>query len=80
MNEPFIITVIHRGTEREFEAVLQVLGYTHRFNVRVDGAEVYFERDEEGRYRAIIPPEKEAKNIDTVLLQNIAKTIEDILA
>ncbi|HZE86515.1 MAG TPA: hypothetical protein VE035_19475 [Puia sp.] len=80
MDEPFIITIHYKGAERNFEATLQVFGYSHRFHVNVDGTEVIFERDEEARYRAYIPPEKEAKNIDSQLLENIAKAIEGILA
>ena len=80
MDEPFIITVNYKGIEREFEARLQVLGYTHRFHVAVEGTETLFERDEEGNYRAIIPPENTGKIPDTALLQIIAQAIERILA
>ena len=40
MNEPFLLPVTYRGDEREFETSLQVLGYTHRLVVDVDGATV----------------------------------------
>ena len=82
MDEPFIITVHHKGAERAFVASLQVFGYSHRFHVMVDGADVLFERDEEGNYRAIIPPEHEHKGKmpDAGLLQCIAGAIEQILA
>lgn len=80
MDEPFLIAVEHKGTQREFEARLQVLGFTHRFLVDVDGTEVFFERDEEGSYRAIIPPETKGKIPETGLLQSIAGAIEKILA
>jgi hypothetical protein len=55
MEEPFIITVSYKGGEKEFEARLQVFGYSHRFHVDIEGTEVIFERDEEGHYRAILP-------------------------
>ena len=80
MDEPFLIAVEHKGTQREFEARLQVLGFTHRFLVDVDGTEMFFERDEEGCYRAIIPPENTGKIPETGLLQSIAGAIEKILA
>ena len=81
MDEPFIITVVdHMGVERGFEASLQVFGYSHRFHVMVDGTEVLFERDEEGNYRAIIPPEHTGKIPDADLLQSIAGAIVQILA
>jgi hypothetical protein len=80
MDEPFIITIQHKGKERDLEASLQVFGYSHRFHVLVDGSDIIFERDEEGQYRAIIAPEAETKNIDTGLLQSIATAIAGILA
>ena len=80
MDEPFVITVNHNGGEREFDASLQVFGYSHRFHVMVDGTEVLFERDEEGNYRAIIPPEHTGKIPDAGLLQSIALAIMQILA
>ena len=80
MDEPFLIAVDYKGVQREFEARLQVLGFTHRFLVDVEGTEVFFERDEEGSYRAIIPPETKGKIPETGLLQAIAGAIEKILA
>lgn len=79
MTEPFIITVTYKGEERNFEAQLQTSGYTHRFIVGVEGIEVFFEWDEEGRYRAVIPPAHLAnakKHIDPALLQAIAAAME----
>ena len=54
----------------------------------VDGAEVLFERDEEGSYRALVPPSDNLENVprnagkppDSGLLQAIAEAIERILA
>jgi hypothetical protein len=80
MDEPFIIAVNYKGVGREFEARLQVFGYSHRFHVAVEGVEVLFERDEEGSYRAIVPPEQEGKIPDAGLLAVIAEAIERILA
>lgn len=83
MDEPFLLPVLYRGIEREFETTLQVLGYIHRFRVEVEGVGVFFERDEEGRYRGIIPPETQDNRhrvpaLD--LLQAIAETIEQLIA
>ena len=80
MDDSFFLTVNVRGVERQFTASLHVFGYTHRFHVDVDGTEVLFERDEEGNYRAIVPPENLRKLPDTGLLQSIAEAIERILA
>ena len=80
MDEPFIIPVNYKGAEMQFEASLQIFGYSHRFHVSVEGTDTLFERDEEGRYRAIIPPENPGKIPETALLQSIAQAIEHILS
>ncbi|HWK07082.1 MAG TPA: hypothetical protein VNS58_25790 [Puia sp.] len=89
MEDPFIITVPYKGQDRDFEAELLQMGYTHKFHVIVEGADLYFERDEEGRYRAVLqenPEEKGAgsqharRHPDPELLRLIAEKIESILA
>jgi len=83
MEELFILNVPYKGGEKELEAQLQLSGYTHRFVVWVEGTEVYFERDEGGEYRALVPPhvtEKDAQHLDRELLQSIAEKIQEILA
>jgi hypothetical protein len=80
MDEPFLIPVNYKGTEREFEASLQIFGFSHRFHVSVEGTDTLFERDEEGHYRAIVPPENQGKIPEAALLQSIALAIEQILS
>jgi hypothetical protein len=80
MDGPFNIPVTYKGIEREFEATLQVFGYTHKFQVDVEGTPVIFERDEEGRYRAIIMPEYRGRLPENELLHTIALAIEQILS
>jgi hypothetical protein len=79
MDEQFLIPVLYNGIERQFEASLRMRGYSHRFEVNVDGIIVYFERDEEGNYRAVIPPEEKGKVPPIELLQAIGQAIEGIL-
>jgi hypothetical protein len=79
MYDPFTIPVHYKGADREFEARLQTLGYTHRFLVMIDGTEVIFERDEERNFRAIIPPDHRGKTPDTALLQAITVAINELL-
>jgi hypothetical protein len=55
------------------------LGYTWRFAVMIDEIEIFFERDEEGGIRALVPEgvdEKHTRRIDASLLQSIADTIQ----
>lgn len=79
MEEPFLIPVTYKGTDRHFEATLRRWGYSHRFEVNVDGTVVSFERDEEGNFRAVIAPEEKGKVPPVELLQAIGQAIEGIL-
>jgi hypothetical protein len=89
MEDPFIITVSYKGLDRDFEAELLQMGYIHKFHVIVEGADLFFERDEEGQYRAILQDNTHEKGAfsspakrhpDPELLQLIAEKIESILA
>ena len=83
MEEPFLLPVSYKGKEQAYEAQLQLRGYSYQIRVWVEGAEVLYERDEEGAFRAIIPAEagaKEAKIPEAGLLQAIAQKIEAVLA
>lgn len=89
MEDPFIITVAYKGQDRDFEAELLQMGYIHKFHVIVEEADLYFERDEEGRYRAVLqdnPDEpgprgqRTKPHPDLALLRLIAEKIESILA
>ena len=80
MDEPFYIPCHYKGVDRQFIATFQAFGFTFRFHVDVDGTDVIFERDEEGSFRAIIPPELQKSPPDRNLLQEISAAIEQILA
>jgi hypothetical protein len=94
LDEPFFIPCRYKGVDRQFTATFQAFGYTFRFHVDVDGTDVIFERDEEGNFRAIIPPEPIGSTLgsaptgaqppksppDRNLLQEISAAIEQILA
>lgn len=80
MNEAFEIPVAYEGKQFSFPARWVQTGYTHRFEVSIPGNEVWFEPDEEGRYRALVNAEQlSTKNIDLKLLQAIAEAIESLL-
>jgi hypothetical protein len=83
MEDIFILEVEYKGVVHPLEAQLQMVGYIHRFVVSLPTTDVWFERDEEGDYRALLPPdtpEKEAQKIDSGLLQAISQKIAAILA
>ena len=78
MGEPLTIHIVHKGKDLYLESELLRLGYTHKFQVMVQGVPVLFEPDEDGSYRAVLPDpfdEKTRRNIDPSLLQTIAETL-----
>lgn len=81
MGDTFILSVEYKGAAQHFDAELLVMGYTHRFRVHIAGTDLFFERDEEGRYRAVLPLGVSAtgKLPDSELLKAIALQIEAIL-
>ncbi len=83
MTEPFIITVNYKGSAIDYTAQLMMLGYTHKFKVQIDAAEVYFEPDEEGLYRVVQMPGQEMetlKAIDPRILELLQQKLVEILS
>jgi hypothetical protein len=83
MNDEFDLIIDYKGEQKHLPAKLLLQGYTHKFKVIIDNKDVFFERDEEGSYRAVIMPgqdEKELSKIDRNLLKAIQEKIESILA
>lgn len=81
MDEQFELPIEYKGQQLMLKASLQVTGYTHKFNVDVNGKNIIFEPDEERNYRAIIPYDdiNQDINIDKELVKAIAASIEEIL-
>jgi hypothetical protein len=80
MDEGFEIPVIYKGAQFHFPARLVQSGYTYRFEVMIKDNEIWFERDEEGRYRALVNAEQLRKiKIDIGLLQTTAEAIESLV-
>ena len=77
----FELQVEYNGQKLMLKASLLVTGYTHKFNVDVNGQSIIFEPDEERNYRAVIPYDEldNNKNINKELLKAIAISIEEIL-
>jgi hypothetical protein len=80
MADNFQIPVTYRDTELLIPARLLQYGYTLRIEVEINGEKVFFERDEERNWRALMPYSENNKGIfpDPELLQKIATSIEDI--
>ena len=58
MDESFDIPATYNNQELLFTAKLLHLCYIYKFLVNVGGAEVFFEKDEEGSFRASVDPSK----------------------
>jgi hypothetical protein len=81
MDGQFELPVQYKEQELMFKASLLVTGYTHKFNVDVNGQIIVFEPDEERNYRAVIPYDDINQNrvIDIELLKAITTTIHEII-
>ena len=77
MPEHFLLSVLYKDQEWQFESELRVFGYTHKIAVNVNGTEIIFEPDEEHNYRAVLPESDLKKtNLDSQLLKTIAEELE----
>lgn len=81
MDERFDLPIQYKGDKLIFKGSLIVHGYTHKFNVVINGQKIIFEPDEERNYRAIINPIdlESNKNIDIELLKKIAEALWEIV-
>jgi len=68
--EQLVLPVTYKGKELSFPLKIVPQGYVYRFVVQIDNAEVIFEKDDEGEYRAILnkPDEHQGKLPDQELL------------
>jgi hypothetical protein len=83
MTDEFDLIIDYNGEQKDFPATLLLQGYTHKFKVMINDKEIFFERDEEGSYRAMKMPwqnEKELEKIDKQLLRAIQEKIQAIIA
>jgi hypothetical protein len=82
MSDEFILEIVYRAQEYHFPAKLIQRGYTHQFQVAFPDTDVFFEPDEEGRYRAIRMPGQEEKGFSRIekgLLEAVGQKIEEVI-
>ena len=80
MPEHFLLSVMYKEQEWQFESELRVFGYTHKIAVNVNGTEIIFEPDEERNYRAVLPePDLRKPKLDPKLIKTIAEELEATL-
>ncbi|MDB5199239.1 MAG: hypothetical protein JWO92_1202 [Chitinophagaceae bacterium] len=79
MEDNFQIPVVYLGHELQFNARLLQSGYIHKFDVDVNGHQVFVEKDDEGNYRAVLADITSENKIDKSLIKAIVESIKEIL-
>lgn len=80
MENNFEIPVTYKGEELLFKASIKAFGYTPRIEVEIDGSQIIFEQDEEGKYRAVVSTEDllNKKHIDVELLGLVTEVLDSV--
>lgn len=75
------VSVTYKNKKTFFNAHFLQAWYTYKFEIDVNGINIFFEPDEEQNYRALVAPEmiNKINNIDGELLKLIAKSLKNIL-
>ncbi len=74
------VPVTYKNENLLFNATFLQAGYTYKFEVDLNGINVFFEPDEEQCYRALVAPEMiHTINIDGELLKLIAESLKHLL-
>ena len=81
MNESFDLPVVLNNKEILLPAQLHQYGYSFKIEVEVSGTAVFFERDEERNWRAMVEPSDVEMNssLSKEVLQAILTSIEQVL-
>jgi hypothetical protein len=81
MNESFELPVVFNNKEMLLPAQLHQYGYSFKIEVEVNGTAVFFERDEERNWRAMVEPSDVEMNssLSKEVLQAILTSIEQVL-
>ena len=81
MQDEFLMPVTFKGKEIQLPCKFNQYAYTHKLEVDIEGTKVFFERDEERNWRALLSQEdlQVNKDLNVDLLKAISETIEQIL-
>ncbi|MGN6294104.1 MAG: hypothetical protein ACTHMV_15260 [Chitinophagaceae bacterium] len=75
MVDSFILELVYNNEPKQFEAEFHKMSrFTHRMVVNINGAQVYFEPDEERNYRAVL-----SENSSSVPDAGLVKAVADKL-
>ena len=81
MHNSFELPVSYKGKVVLFPGQLHQYGYSQKIEINVNGLSLFFERDEEGNWRALVDPSELEKNrsINKELIQAVIHSIEEVL-
>jgi hypothetical protein len=79
MDDTFTLNVNFQGKDLEFEGRLHLLGYTFKIEMDVNGTPVFFELDENRKYRASADADTNEKLVPIDLLKSIADRLGILL-
>jgi hypothetical protein len=73
------LPVCHEGKDYAFPLKLHPFGYTYRMEVEILETSLFFERDEEGGWRALVEEGTSLpRNITPGLLQAVAQALQEL--
>lgn len=79
MEDNFDLPVTYNGEEQLLPAEFIRTGYSYKIKMIITGTELFFEKDDEGLFRALIDPEKlHQSKIRKEYLQAICETLDQV--
>lgn len=79
MSESFELPVQYKGKELLLPAQLHQFGYSYKIEVEINGCSLFFERDDERNWRALIETEVHPnEKLGSELLEAIAASLEEL--
>jgi hypothetical protein len=76
--EQFELPVTYKGQDLLFNGRLATFTYGYKFYVDINGAEVIFERDDEGNLRAMLPENVSDTAIEKGLIEAVIEVFNDL--
>lgn len=78
MSDEFELPVNYKGNAMNFPASLVTYGYSYKIQVDVHGIMISYERDDEGRFRAVLSNSdlSAEKHIDRALVAVVGEKLE----
>ena len=79
MDESFELPVTYGGKDLVLPARLTKRGYVYRIELELNGTPVYFERDEDQSWRALIDPDTAgAQKVDANLVRAVMEVLQSV--